>query len=82
MPRGRTPRFPNRSRCDTCGYASGLKPGRACPECGGTMTETDDGFRKPDPPRFSRTWASWVALIVLILMVGLPILIWLRGIFG
>jgi hypothetical protein len=46
------------------------------------MVESDDGFRRPGPTPFRRTWASWVALIVLIAMVGLPLLLWLRGLIG
>lgn len=45
------------------------------------MLESDDGFRRPSPKPFHRTWASWVALIVLIAMVGMPLYYFISGLF-
>lgn len=46
------------------------------------MEPIEDGFRAPAPAAFSRNWTSWVALIVLIAFVGLPLFYWPRGLIG
>lgn len=57
-----------RSRCDSCGYACGLKPGRSCPECGGNLEADSDAFRRPS--RKSRT-SRWVLIAVVALVIGI-----------
>lgn len=46
------------------------------------MEQIEDGFRAPGPATFQRSWTSWIALIVLIAFVGLPLFYWLRGLIG
>jgi len=64
----------NRSRCADCGYHTGLKAGRSCPECGVPLQPLDAESGRSKRPVVSRNLAGIMIGILIFLMLIVPII--------